>query len=104
MLQELAMKIEYVNPIVDQHESIKSRINRNTPTWLSRNKGEVCVIIPGRDFKSHDKFSWIWIASKNGDGAYISATEQTLDEIANTIFSGDWKFQPNLTITLEDNN
>jgi hypothetical protein len=97
------MKLEYIKPEdVDQRAEAIRKIKKTQATWLSRLKSELVVIVPGQFRTDSYLYNWVWVSSHNSDGAYLSNTNQTAEQIADTIVKGGWDFQPNLTITLED--
>jgi hypothetical protein len=99
----MVMKLEYIKPDdVDQRAEVIRKIKQTEATWLSRMKNELVVIVPGQFRTDPQLYNWVWVSSHNSTGAYLSTTDQTVEQIANTIVKGSWDFQSNLTITLED--
>jgi hypothetical protein len=97
------MKLEYIKPDdVDQRAEAIRKIKNTQATWLSRCHNELVVIVRNAERGSPFLYNWVSVSSHNSDGAYLSRTDQTAEEIADTIVRGGWDFQPNLTITLED--
>jgi hypothetical protein len=94
------MKVEY-RPIASENpvEEAKKRISKRNVTILSRLRGEVVAIIPS---SRHDDptFHWVWLSSS--EGAYLSRSGMTLEEVARCIVGGEWTFQPNAHIVLEE--
>jgi hypothetical protein len=97
------MKLEYITPDDAGQALAKAirMIKKTDATWLSRLKNELVVIV--RNEKNTPfLYNWVWVSGNNMVGAYLSTTNQTVEQIADTIVRGGWDFQPNLTITLED--
>jgi hypothetical protein len=99
------MKLEYTVSKIDRHHEVLQRIRHkskgNDPIWLSRLNNELVVIVRSAN-NFPIRYNWVWVSSHGSDGAYLSNTDQTAEQIATTIVRGDWNFQPNLKITLED--
>jgi hypothetical protein len=98
------MKLKYIKPDdADQAfaEAIQ-KINSLDATWLSRQRNELVVIVRSKKCLHPFLYNWVWVSGHNMVGAYLSTTDQTIEQIADTIVKGGWDFQPNLTIALED--
>lgn len=94
------MKVEYqtiAGP--DPYEEALKRISKRNATILSRLRGEVVAIVP-QDCANDPTFNWVWLSSSNG--AYVSRTDMTLEQVARAIVNGEWSFQPNARIVLEE--
>jgi len=94
------MKVEY-RPIAseDPVEEAKNRISKRNATILSRLRGEIVAIVPS-DRYDDPTFHWVWLSSS--EGAYLSRSGMTLEEVAKTIVGGEWTFQPNARMLLEE--
>jgi phospholipase/lecithinase/hemolysin len=94
--------LEYNTPEVDPIIEAIQQINQSQATWLSRLRNELVVIVRNKENVSPFLYNWVWLSGVTGAGAYLSNTDQTVEQVADTIVRGGWNFQPNLKITLED--
>jgi hypothetical protein len=99
------MKIEYNAVKVDHHTEAMKLIKKHEATWISRLRNELVVIIPSGTCNNRGDvpvYNWVWVSSANQDGAFISSGNKTAQQIATTIITGEWNFQPNIKIVLEE--
>lgn len=84
----------------DLLDDIMSQINDKEVTILSRieHLNEVVAIIPSANRKE-DVFFWCWISGT--DGSYAYGDKRSRKELADTILTGGWNFQPGAQIILD---